>query len=156
MKAIGTHQARLAAVALCFAACGASQAVEAPKALAPAPVRVAARTPAPPVTPPEAQRPAADGPEVQEARELVAQGTRYYHLGDYARAEASLKDAMTRYPFLAEANLVLGKIFLIRASASRDKATLDHARLMFEMARALDPNSREAGELLQLFKQSAD
>jgi hypothetical protein len=52
---------------------------------------------------------------------------------------------------LPEATLVLGKILLIRGAAARDPALLASARLMFEMARALDPSLREPVVLLELF-----
>jgi len=58
---------------------------------------------------------------------------------------------MTLYPFLAEANLLLGKIFLIRGAATLDRTLIDHARLMFEMAKSLDPTLRETDLLLELF-----
>lgn len=77
-----------------------------------------------------------------------------YSKGEYDRAEELLKEAVTLYPFLPEANLALGKIFLIRGSALRDRAMINSARLMFEMARALDPNMREPAVLLQLFQSS--
>lgn len=94
-----------------------------------------------------------DPREIERARALVDQGVRLYRQGDYGQAEELLKQAITIYPFMAEANLVLGKILLIRASASKDVALLTNARLMLEMARALDPGSRETVLLLELFQQ---
>ncbi|MBI3179775.1 MAG: hypothetical protein HYZ27_08945 [Deltaproteobacteria bacterium] len=90
------------------------------------------------------------------ARELVAQGDLCYRKGDYGCAESALKQAITAYPFVAEANVLLGKIFLIRGSASRDRTLLESARLMFEMARAIDPELREAQVLLDLFRATYD
>ena len=80
------------------------------------------------------------------------QGAESYRKGSYDRAEKVLKQAMTLYPFVAEGNLTLGKIFLIRGSATRDPALIDSARLMFEMARAMGGDSREADMLLELFQ----
>jgi TolA-binding protein len=120
--------------------------------------------PAPPAAPSElapAEHPkpppgVPDSHEVTQARRLVEQGARLYRQGDYDKAEVALKEAMTLYPFLSEANLVLGKIFLIRASATRDLTMMNSARLMFEMARALDPQAREADALLQLFRPAVE
>ena len=86
-----------------------------------------------------------------KAKKLIHRGRNLYAKGDYERAEALLKEAMVLYPFFAEANLLLGKIFLIRGSAARDRVMIDSARLMFEMARALDPEMREPTVLLELF-----
>jgi hypothetical protein len=81
----------------------------------------------------------------------VLQGVGLYRNGSYGEAEQLLKQAMALYPFVAEGNLTLGKIFLIRGSATRDPALIDSARLMFEMARAMDGDAREADLLLELF-----
>ena len=62
-----------------------------------------------------------------------------------------LKESITIFPFLAQAQLTLGKIFLIKGSAARDIALLNSARLMFEMARAIDPGQAEIQTLLELF-----
>ena len=62
-----------------------------------------------------------------------------------------LKESVTLYPFVAQANLLLGKVFLIRGSAARDLSLIHSARLMFEMAHALDASLREAEILLDLF-----
>ena len=86
-----------------------------------------------------------------KANRLLERGMVAYRRGDYDRAEGFLKEAMTIYPFLPEANLALGKILLIRGSATRDMSLINSARLMFEMARALDPKLREPELLLQLF-----
>jgi tetratricopeptide (TPR) repeat protein len=85
------------------------------------------------------------------AKRLIQKGRVLYAKGEYEKAEEVLKEAVTLYPFLAEANLALGKIFLIRGSALRDRAMINSARLMFEMARALDPGMREPAVLLELF-----
>lgn len=88
------------------------------------------------------------------AEKLLAQGIVHYRKGEYAEAEEVLKEAITMHPFMAEANLILGKILLIRGSANRDRATINSARLMFEMARAIDPTLREPAMLLELFQDS--
>jgi tetratricopeptide (TPR) repeat protein len=92
-----------------------------------------------------------DAKDAARAHRLVARGRALYAKGEYDDAEEVLKEAVTLHPFIAEANLALGKIFLIRGSALRDRAMINSARLMFEMARALDPDMREAAVLLQLF-----
>ena len=84
-------------------------------------------------------------------KRLIDRGIRLYGRGEYDKAEVILKDAVMQYPFVPEANLILGKIFLIRGSATRDVAMINSARLMFEMARALDPDMREPAVLLDLF-----
>ncbi|MEE8408150.1 MAG: hypothetical protein V3T05_00965 [Myxococcota bacterium] len=90
--------------------------------------------------------------DVARAKKLMAHGQLLYRKGDYDQAELALKQAMTLYPFLLQANLTLGKIFLIRGAATRDTTLIDSARLMFEMARAMDGGSREAEVLLELFQ----
>ncbi len=94
--------------------------------------------------------------DIARARALVAHGDLCYRKGDYTCAENALQQAITAYPFVAEANVLLGKIFLIRGSASRDRTLLESARLMFEMARAIDPELREAQVLLDLFRATYD
>jgi tetratricopeptide (TPR) repeat protein len=89
--------------------------------------------------------------DIQEARALVEEAHGAYGEGDYAGAEKFLRQAIAIYPFLMEANLLLGKIFLIRGSANRDYELINNARLMFEMARALEPNLAESSALLDLF-----
>ena len=96
--------------------------------------------------------PPANPAEVARAKRLLEKGLLAYRKGDYDRAEDYLKQAMTVYPFLAEANLALGKIFLIRGSASLDRSLINNARLMFEMAHTLDPNLHETDLLLELFR----
>ncbi len=78
---------------------------------------------------------------------------RLYREGQYGQAEEKLKLSISLYPFMAETNLVLAKILLIRASAARDMTLYTNARLMLEMARALDPRSREVEQLLELVRQ---
>ncbi len=91
--------------------------------------------------------------DVARARALVDQGVRLYREGEYTKAEDVLKQAITIYPFMADANLVLAKILLIRASATRDMTLYTNARLMLEMARALEPGSHEIQQLLELVRQ---
>lgn len=137
-------------------ACACASCAEAPP---PAPA-VIAPAKAPPL-PPQKSAPAAEGrnePDpavVARARELVDRGERLYRTGDYEQAELALKEAVTMHPFLADANLLLGKIFLIRGSATRDLSLIRSARLMFEMARAIDPSLREVQVLLSLFDAPA-
>ena len=95
--------------------------------------------------------PVVDPKVITRAQELVAAAAKLYHSGAYDQAERSLKEAITLYPFLADANLLLGKIFLLKGSATRDVSLVQSARLMFEMAHAIDPTLREAEVLLGLF-----
>jgi tetratricopeptide (TPR) repeat protein len=88
------------------------------------------------------------------AQALVEVANKQYRAGEYDKAEASLKEAVTLYPFVAEANLLLGKVFLLRGSALRDVSLVNSARLMFEMAHTIDPTMREAELLLGLFHQA--
>ena len=103
----------------------------------------------------EPQKPP-DPREVAKAQKLVQTGLRLYRRGHYGRAQAKLKEALVIYPFLPKANLALGKILLIRGSAKRDRALMNSAKLMFEMAAALDPEAREARTLLELFGRDAE
>ncbi len=112
----------------------------------PAAVRV---LPEPEPATPQAQQP--NSADIARARALVKRGELLYRNGEYDQAEILLKEAVTLYPFLAQTNLLLGKIFLIRGSAARDIGLVHSARLMFEMARALDSSLREAEILLDLF-----
>jgi len=82
---------------------------------------------------------------------MVHRGRELYERGAYQEAEEALIEAISLHPFLPQANLVLGKVLLIRGSAARDRALLNGARLMFEMARAIDPKLREPALLLRLF-----
>jgi tetratricopeptide (TPR) repeat protein len=90
--------------------------------------------------------------DVARAKKLLEKGLAAYRKGDYDHAEQALKQAMTLYPFFAEANLALGKIFLIRGSATLDRSLINNARLMFEMAHTLDPTLPETDLLLELFQ----
>jgi len=101
---------------------------------------------------PAAKEPAQPDPKAAaKARRFILRARIMYGKGEYDKAELVLKEAITMYPFFAEANLLLGKIFLIRGSATRDRTMINSARLMFEMARALDPTLREPAVLLELF-----
>jgi tetratricopeptide (TPR) repeat protein len=91
--------------------------------------------------------------EIARAKALVVKGVELYRDGEYTQAEESLKQAIEIYPFMAQANVVMAKILLIRASATKDMTLYANARLMLEMARALDPSSREIAELLELIRQ---
>ena len=82
--------------------------------------------------------------------ELTANGRTAYLDGNYDSAERSLKDALLVYPFLPEARLLLAKVLLVRGAASRDLATLKLAKLMLEMALAMQPDLLEATQLLEL------
>lgn len=86
-----------------------------------------------------------------KALKKIKRAQKLYAIGEYDRAEALLKESITLFPFLAQAQLILGKIFLIKGSAARDMALLNSARLMFEMAGAIDPGQAEIQTLLELF-----
>jgi len=109
-----------------------------------------------PKPPPPGAPPPPNPKMVSHARRLMQRGVNHYHRGEYDKAESLLKEAITMYPFLPKANLVLGKILLIRGSAERDTAKIESARLMFEMARALNPELREPAVLLELFVAPPD
>ncbi len=89
--------------------------------------------------------------EVALARTLLKSALTAHARGDYGPAEELFKQALAIYPFLPQANLALGKIYLIRGSAQDDPTLLEAARRMFEMALALDPSLSESEQLLQLF-----
>ena len=91
---------------------------------------------------------------IEKAKGLYRGATDAHGVGDYKRAEALLKESLYLYPFLIESNLLLGKIFLIRGSATRDYILINNAKLMFEMALALDPGVDESRVLLDLFDSS--
>ncbi len=91
-----------------------------------------------------------DADRIQALR-LVNQADKAYATGNYIQAERLLKRAISLYPFISRANLLLGKIFLIQGSARRDYTLLKSARLMFEMARALEPEMVETKTLMELF-----
>jgi hypothetical protein len=111
-----------------------------------------------PVRPAPVAQPAVPPPPspeiIAKAKQLAKQGLESYRDGEYDKAETLLKSAITVYPFMADANLTLGRIFLIRGSATRDRTLIAGARMMFEMARAIDPNLREAQVLLDLFREA--
>lgn len=86
-----------------------------------------------------------------KARKKIKRAQKLYSIGEYDQAEALLKESITLFPFLAQAQLTLGKIFLLKGSAARDIALLNSARLMFEMAGAIDPGLGEIQTLLELF-----
>ena len=85
------------------------------------------------------------------AQKKIKKAKKLYSTGQYDEAERLLKESITIFPFLAQAQLTLGKIFLIKGSAARDIALLNSARLMFEMAQAIDPGEAEVQTLLELF-----
>lgn len=91
--------------------------------------------------------------DIAKARALLEQGTAFYREGRYEQAEERLKQAITLYPFMPEANVVLAKILLMRASAARDATLYAQARLMLEMAQSLNPKDPEIDELLQLVRR---
>jgi tetratricopeptide (TPR) repeat protein len=130
--------------ALALGACSVRGASPSPAAVPPPPATPPPRAAVPDTTSPQ---------DVERARALLEQGLRLYGEGQYDQAEASLQQAITLYPFLAEANLTLAKILLIRASATHDPALYANARQMLEMARALDPGSHETAELLDLVQR---
>ncbi|MEC9466633.1 MAG: hypothetical protein VX834_12655 [Myxococcota bacterium] len=90
--------------------------------------------------------------DMAEAQKKLAEARHLFTRGRYERAEVLLKDAITLFPFVPEANLLLGKIFLIRGAANRDLTMMDNAWLMFEMAKAMEPENREVTTLLELFR----
>lgn len=100
-------------------------------------------------------RAALTGPDAKvlaEAQTYLSTGLAAFQRGDYEAAEVALKTAITLHPFLAQAHLTLGKVWLVRGAANKDYALVDNARLMFEMARAIDPTLAEAGLMLDLFR----
>ncbi|MEM6957835.1 MAG: tetratricopeptide repeat protein [Myxococcota bacterium] len=121
--------------------------------------------PAEPEAPPPEPKPVLAEPEptpapdpkiVAEAERLYASGVALFRQGRYDEAELQLKQALNVYPFMASANLTLGKVFLIRGAAERDEVMIDSARLMFKMAVSIDPELREATVLLSLFDEAAE
>lgn len=141
----------IAVAILSIAAC---THVEPPVPLVATPVSPAAEPVSAPVSEPSTPEP--DPKLVSHAQALAAEGERHFRKGNYDAAEASLKKAITVYPFVAEANLTLGKIFLIKGSATRDVALIQSARLMFELAHQIDPKLSEPVLLLELFTEPAD
>ncbi|MEZ0314010.1 MAG: hypothetical protein ACAI38_19735 [Myxococcota bacterium] len=126
---------------------GDSARTETPRAPKAPPRKVASVT-----SPPSASDAVADHKALAEAQELLKQGLAAYHVGAYDEAENLLKRSITLYPFLAPANLALGKIFLLKGAANHDEALIQSARLMFDMAHQIDPSLREPLVLLELFK----
>lgn len=96
--------------------------------------------------------PGPDAKVLAEAQTYLSTGLAAFQRGDYEAAEVALKTAITLHPFLAQAHLTLGKVWLVRGAANKDYALVDNARLMFEMARAIDPALAEAGLMLDLFR----
>lgn len=149
------------AVAVMVAGCGESVTSEEParpsaRAESPAPARSPAPASQPPPTKPAHPTPAGVDPKVvAEASDLAKRGLEAYSLGHYDEAENLLKRSITVYPFLAQANLGLGKVFLLRGAASHDRALIDSARLMFQMAHSNDPELREPEILMKLFEPQA-
>ena len=114
---------------------------------APVSEEVVEAAPPRPLPPP----PTASSKNISQANKLTAKARQAYHRGDYETAERLVKESMVIFPFLAAANVIMGKILLIKGSATHDQHLVDSARLMFEMARAIDPDAREAEILLGLF-----
>ncbi|MEL6195681.1 MAG: tetratricopeptide repeat protein [Myxococcota bacterium] len=108
--------------------------------------------PVAPVEAPEAADPTPDPETEKRARAHYRSGVDLFQQGRYDQAELELKEALNLYPVMAPANLVLGKVLLIRGTAVHDQALIDNARSMFEMARSIDPELREAELLLKLFR----
>ncbi|MEM6558550.1 MAG: tetratricopeptide repeat protein [Myxococcota bacterium] len=145
------------------AACGASGSQHEPSPAPSRPVPSAAPTvtkapeapvsdPVVTVEEPEAVNPAPDPETEKRARAHYRSGVDLFQQGRYAQAELELKEALNLYPVMAPANLVLGKVLLIRGTAAHDQGLIDNARSMFEMARSIDPELREAELLLKLFR----
>lgn len=140
----------LSLIAIGGMGCATATGKSTPKAAAVAAPSSAASAP---VTKPIAPAVVAPSPaDKAEARRLAVIADEEYRQGAYEKAEQHLKQAMILYPFIADAALTLGKVLLIRGSATQDHAMLNNARLMFEMARSLDPRLREVDLLLQLFR----
>ena len=108
--------------------------------------------PSPPLEIIKAEQETLGAAELDEALRLTEDGRRSYLDGHYDNAERVLKDALLLYPFLPEARLLLAKVLLVRGAAGRDLATLKLAKLMLEMALAMQPDLQEAVQLLELFR----
>ncbi|MBN1960864.1 MAG: hypothetical protein JW841_07950 [Deltaproteobacteria bacterium] len=91
--------------------------------------------------------------DIAKAHVLYEQGNNLYREGKYEQAEAILNQAITLNPFMADANVLLAKILLMRTSASRDASLYMQARLMLEMAKSLKPNDTEIDVLLELVRR---
>ena len=50
------------------------------------------------------------------AQKKIKRAKKLYSTGEYDKAEILLKESITAFPFLAQAQLTLGKIFLIKGS----------------------------------------
>lgn len=153
---------RFAIVAALACSCS-SMSPKAPPPAEPAAARPESEPPAPTPEPePTKPEPVAPQPTPEPDPETKANAQTHYETGKalfregrYDEAELELKEALNLYPFMAAANLVLGKVFLIRGAAARDQVMIDSARLMFKMALSIDPDLREADVLLSLFSESA-
>ena len=97
----------------------------------------------PPLTP--------DVRHAARAKKLLERGLVYFRHGEYDQGEDALKQSLTLNPYSVEANVGLGKIFLMRGMATHDATLLKSARMMFQMAHTLNPNLPDSALLLQLF-----
>ncbi len=160
MPALTQRLLGLSTVALLATACQSAPPAPTPPAAAEAPAPVPA--PAAPeasadeetstiLSEPE-PTPEPDPATKAKAQALYEEGQELFRQGRYDEAEMELKEALNLYPFMARANLALGKVFLIRGAAVQDEVMIDSARLMFTMALSIDPSLREADVLLSLFK----
>ena len=138
----------------CLSRGAASPEVVAKNTPSPAPSKpkVSAQVPAPELKIIKAEQETLGSVELNEALKLTDEGRRSYLDGRYDSAERVLKDALLLYPFLPEARLLLAKVLLVRGAAGRDLATLKLAKLMLEMALAMQPDLQEAVQLLELFR----
>ena len=84
----------------------------------------------------------------------MRRGLEAFSQGFYEEAEDLFKRALELNPYLALANVALGKVFLLRGSATQDASVLADACRMFEMACSLDSSLKEAEDLLQLVATS--
>ena len=116
---------------------------------------VSSQEPAPDLKIIKAEQETLGSAELDEALRLTDEGRRFYLDGRYDSAERVLKDALLLYPFIPEARLLLAKVLLVRGAAGRDLATLKLAKLMLEMALAMQPDLQEATQLLELFEQNS-
>ena len=89
--------------------------------------------------------------DMQRAGELKRMDNVAYTKGLYDEAEALLKRSILLYPMMPLANLLLGKVFLVRGSAIQDYGMIRSARTRFEMERTIDPSLAETDILLELF-----
>ena len=98
----------------------------------------------------EAEQATLNDQDLAMGLELTGKGRAAYFDGDYDAAERSLKDALLVYPFLPEARLLLGKSSLGSWSGRTRFGDLKLAKLMLEMALAMQPELLEATQLLEL------